>query len=393
MSESRASRVLSKVALVVSSAAQGFEEPTLLKDSVASSEKAFLLGSGPNADAEVSQWLSFALQNFDTKQAEHLNAFLASKSYLVQNKFSIADASVFVTVQDNLTTVPVAPLVHVSRWFRHIYKLTVNTEPLTLPVASTAFPTALFASTSFGASTKTETVAANDSLPVPPTAAVSKDATSAHVAAAPVAATEGAAKPKGEKKEKAPKDTAAAPKGDMPPAVVELDPSKLDIRVGLVVKCWNHPESDKLLCEEIDLGEGSTRTIASGLRAHYSAEEVQGRKVIVLANLKERPMAGFKSQGMVLCAVNGDHTVVKLLAPPAAAQVGERVSFPGFVGEAAPAAQVAKKKILEGLAPQRHLEAFILSPDYQKYFQFISMSQRKLSEENDFLVMRVVGRG
>eukprot|EP01034_Spumella_vulgaris_P032471 gene32471-40075_t len=41
----------------------------------------------------------------------------------------------------------------------------------------------------------------------------------------------------------------------------------------------------------------------------------------------------------------------------------------------------------------RHLEAFILSPDYQKYFQFISMSQRKLSEENDFLVMRVVGRG
>lgn len=47
----------------------------------------------------------------------------------------------------------------------------------------------------------------------------------------------------------------------------------------------------------IDLGLlGSTRTIASGLRAFYKAEEVQGRKVMVLANLKERPMAGFKSQ-------------------------------------------------------------------------------------------------
>jgi methionine--tRNA ligase beta chain len=75
-----------------------------------------------------------------------------------------------------------------------------------------------------------------------------------------------------------------------------LDPSKLDIRVGLVVKCWDHPDSVKLLCEEIDIGEGSNRSIASGLRAHYKAEELQGRKVLVLANLKERPMAGFKSQ-------------------------------------------------------------------------------------------------
>ena len=75
-----------------------------------------------------------------------------------------------------------------------------------------------------------------------------------------------------------------------------MNPTKLDIRVGMVVKCWDHPESDKLLCEEINLGEGTPRQIASGLRAFYSAAEVQGRKVVVLANLKERPMAGFKSQ-------------------------------------------------------------------------------------------------
>jgi methionine--tRNA ligase beta chain len=76
----------------------------------------------------------------------------------------------------------------------------------------------------------------------------------------------------------------------------DLDPSKLDIRVGLVVKCWNHADSEKLLCEEIDLGEGSNRNIASGIRLFYSAEHLQGRKVLVLANLKERPIAGFKSQ-------------------------------------------------------------------------------------------------
>ena len=79
-----------------------------------------------------------------------------------------------------------------------------------------------------------------------------------------------------------------------------LDPSKLDIRVGVIIKCWNHPESEKLLCEEIDVGEGNPRSIASGLRAHYTAEEMTGKKVVVLANLKERPMAGFKSQVIII---------------------------------------------------------------------------------------------
>jgi methionine--tRNA ligase beta chain len=94
---------------------------------------------------------------------------------------------------------------------------------------------------------------------------------------------------KGEKKADA---SAAAAEGDQE----DLDPSKLDIRVGHVVKCWNHPDSEKLLCEEIDLGEGTLRTIASGIRPHYAAEELQGRKVCVLANLKDRNLAGFKSQ-------------------------------------------------------------------------------------------------
>ncbi len=72
---------------------------------------------------------------------------------------------------------------------------------------------------------------------------------------------------------------------------------------------------------------------------------------MVLTNLKERPMAGFKSQGMVLCTANADHSAVKLLEPPMDAQVGERVSFPGYAGEPAQANQMAKKKILEKLAP------------------------------------------
>jgi len=112
-----------------------------------------------------------------------------------------------------------------------------------------------------------------------------------------------------------------------------------------------------LLCEEIDLGEPTTRTIASGIRAFYKPEEVQGRKVLVLANLKERSLAGFKSQGMVMCACNQDHTVVKLLDIPESARVGESVVFEGFKSEPATPSQVAKKKILEQLGPNFRTDA------------------------------------
>ena len=54
---------------------------------------------------------------------------------------------------------------------------------------------------------------------------------------------------------------------------------------------------------------------------------------------------------MVLCACNEDHTVVRLVEPPAGALPGDRVMFTGFTGEPATAAQVAKKKLLEKLAP------------------------------------------
>jgi tRNA-binding EMAP/Myf-like protein len=56
----------------------------------------------------------------------------------------------------------------------------------------------------------------------------------------------------------------------------------------------------RLFCEEIDIGEDAPRRIASGLREHYSLEEMQGRKLIVVCNLKEAKLVGFVSQGMSL---------------------------------------------------------------------------------------------
>ena len=62
---------------------------------------------------------------------------------------------------------------------------------------------------------------------------------------------------------------------------------KLEFKVGLITKVWVHPDADKLYCEEIDCGEeGGPRQIASGLRLHYSEEEMLGKRVLVVANLK-----------------------------------------------------------------------------------------------------------
>ena len=77
-----------------------------------------------------------------------------------------------------------------------------------------------------------------------------------------------------------------------------------------------------------------------------------GKSVLVMANLKDRKIGGFNSQGMVLCASNSEHTVIKLLEPPSNAKAGDRVVFTGFTGEPASSSQMTKKKILEGLLPE-----------------------------------------
>lgn len=132
--------------------------------------------------------------------------------------------------------------------------------------------------------------------------------------------------------------------------------TSLDIRVGRITRAWEHPEADKLFCEEIDVGESEPRQIASGLKSYMKAEDMEGRLVLVLCNLKARKMAGFPSHGMVLCASNEDHTEVRFVNPPVDAKIGERITVPDFDFEADDAQPVApnkmgKKKIFDKLAP------------------------------------------
>ncbi|KAG6975764.1 hypothetical protein JG688_00002066 [Phytophthora aleatoria] len=147
-----------------------------------------------------------------------------------------------------------------------------------------------------------------------------------------------------EQKPKAPKP-AKAPAAD--PNQPEI--TKLDIRVGKIVKVWKHETADKLYCEEIDVGEDEPRHIASGLVYHYSLEEMQDRRVLVLCNLKPRNLVGFRSHGMVMCAavpLGDDKEKVAFVTPPEGAKIGERITFEGLTGEPFSPAQVEKKKVL-----------------------------------------------
>jgi methionine--tRNA ligase beta chain len=131
----------------------------------------------------------------------------------------------------------------------------------------------------------------------------------------------------------------------------DIDISALDIRVGKIIRAWEHESAEKLYCEEIDVGEDSPRKIASGLRPFYKLDEMQDRMVLVLCNLKARNLVGFPSHGMVLCASNADHTAVEFAVPPPTAKIGDRVMFDGITGEPEAENKVAKKKMFEVLAP------------------------------------------
>lgn len=141
---------------------------------------------------------------------------------------------------------------------------------------------------------------------------------------------------KKEKKEDAPKQDKGKKGGKGQPAAPALEPAlqdfvKCEFRVGEFTKVWKHPDSEKLYCEEINIGK-ETRNIASGLQQFVPEENMKG-KCVVWVNLKEKKLGGFPSHGMVICAsdksVEGQEKV-EICLPQDNAAVGERLLLEGF---------------------------------------------------------------
>lgn len=103
------------------------------------------------------------------------------------------------------------------------------------------------------------------------------------------------------------------------------DFAKVELRVAKVLEAKAHPNADKLLVLQLDLGS-ERRQICAGLRGHYEPEALVGRLIVVVANLAPRKMRGEVSEGMLLAASNADHTQVILLQPDAEIEPGAVVS-------------------------------------------------------------------
>ena len=107
------------------------------------------------------------------------------------------------------------------------------------------------------------------------------------------------------------------------PEISYEDFSKLQFQVGEIISCEAVPKSKKLLCSQVKIGS-QVKQIVSGIKAYYSPEEMVGKKVMVLVNLKPAKLAGVLSEGMLLCAEDAEGNL-SLMTPektmPAGAEI------------------------------------------------------------------------
>lgn len=113
---------------------------------------------------------------------------------------------------------------------------------------------------------------------------------------------------------------------DTTSAQIQFDDfAKVDLRIATILKAEPHPNADKLLVLQVDLGS-EQRQILAGIRAYCDPTTLVGRQVVVVANLAPRALRGLESQGMLLAASDESRTTLALLAPEKPMPAGAKVS-------------------------------------------------------------------
>ena len=120
--------------------------------------------------------------------------------------------------------------------------------------------------------------------------------------------------------------------GENEAQVIDIEPkeeityddfAKLQFQVGEIISCEAVPKSKKLLCSQVRIGS-QVKQIVSGIKAHYTPEEMVGKKVMVLVNLKPAKLAGVVSEGMLLCAEDADGNLA-LMTPEKSMPAGAEI--------------------------------------------------------------------
>lgn len=139
------------------------------------------------------------------------------------------------------------------------------------------------------------------------------------------------------------------------PAVEHV--GRLDIRIGKVIGVSKAPEAESLYLTKIDVGD-DVRSIVAGLANLIAVDDLLGKNVVVLCNLKPAKLRGHLSEGMILCAYSGDR--VEILVPPTNATPGDLVYCEGY--ERAPVEiPRAKNKLFDPLADDMRTNANLVA--------------------------------
>lgn len=130
-----------------------------------------------------------------------------------------------------------------------------------------------------------------------------------------------------------------------PPAVEHV--GRLDLRVGAIVEVEKAPDADTLYLTKVDIG-GEFLSIVAGLAKFIPKDQLLGKNVIILCNLKPSKLRGHLSEGMIMCAKSGD--IMELLEPPANARPGDLVYCENYERTPTEGGR-DKKRLYDPLAP------------------------------------------
>ncbi len=108
----------------------------------------------------------------------------------------------------------------------------------------------------------------------------------------------------------------------MKPEITYDDFTKIELCVATVISAREHPNANKLLLLQIDVGE-QQKQIVAGIRGHYQPEELVGRQIVVVNNLQEAVLRGEESRGMLLAASDGESVI--LLRPDRPCAPGSKI--------------------------------------------------------------------
>ncbi|CAN6597764.1 tRNA-aminoacylation cofactor Arc1p [Trichomonascus vanleenenianus] len=287
-------------------------------------------------NAELRQWLTLSSRFPDG--LDQLNETLKSRTYLLNDSTS-------VTVADAIVLSRVLPLVkewkedqiiaqrHIVRWV-DLVQNSVNVEDKLVVKVDLEAPREFKAKPEKkGGDKKADKKAEGEAK------------TKAEAKPEEEKKNDRADKKDGVKKEKKKKEKKPQPEK----VEVPVTPGMIDLRVGWIEKAVKHPDADSLYVSTIHMGdEEGPRTVCSGLVKYIPIEQMQDRKVVVVANLKPVSMRGIKSTAMVLCA--SDENTVEFVNPPADSKAGDKIFFETYDTE--PEKQLnPKKKIWEQIQP------------------------------------------